>query len=242
MFEFRFYSVAPGRLASELALVYDMACRSDFDGRSLWDLYSVPMPVGSWTGLSGSRLPAFLYIIKWNSLTERDACFPRFWSDPTWQKRRAELTDGMPLVDSIENWLLDASPAWKAHMEERSDAKVGGVHELRIQKVLNGSQAAAAEALSDVYLPAEKSQGARVLGVFDLVIGPDRPLMMTMLAWPDIETKHAAAYQIDRDARVLAQRQAEKQRFGRRLFGELDQYLLEPVEWNTPFANLGESA
>jgi hypothetical protein len=250
MYEFRFYSVAHGRMASELALVHDMAIAGAPDvpggppsrGDSLWDRYGVPRPVGSWTALSGRGLPAFLYIMKWDSLTQRDERFPRFWTDPFWRARRAELTDGAPLVDSIENWLLDPSPAWAEAREQSSELPVAGVHEMRVQQVLNGAQAQAAEALAEVDLPTLKSLGARVLGVFDLVIGPSRPTMITLLAWPDLDTQHRAWFEMDRDPNVLARRDAEAARHGRRLFGDLDAYLLEPMSWNMPRANLGAFA
>ena len=247
MYEFRFYSVAHGRMASELALVYDMAIGGapDVPGGppahkdSLWERYGVPTPIGSWTALSGRRLPAFLYIMRWDSLTQRDERFPRFWTDPFWRARRAELTDGMPLVDSIENWLLEPSAAWPKVPEEASDSPVGGIHEMRIQHVLNGAQANAAEALAEVDLPTLKALGARVLGIFDLAIGPGRPTMVTLLAWPDLDTQHRAWFEFDRDAEVLAQRKAETARHGRRLFGDVDAYLLQPMSWNMPRANFG---
>src|SRR5262249_49274596 len=154
---------------------------------------------GSWTALTGSRLPAFLYIIEWDSLTKRDERFPRFWTDPFWQARRAALTAGMTLVDSIENWLLDPSPAWKMVREDEALQPVGGVHELRIQHTLNGSQRDAATILGEVDLPCLKSLGARILGVFEMVIGPERPTFVTILAWPDIETQQRAWFEMDRN-------------------------------------------
>ncbi|NGN44591.1 hypothetical protein G6N74_26380 [Mesorhizobium sp. CGMCC 1.15528] len=249
MYEFRFYSVAHGRMASELALVYDMAIAGapDVPGgppvhtESLWERYGVPKPIGSWTALSGRRTPAFLYIMKWDSLTQRDERFPRFWTDPFWRARRAELTDGMPLVDSIENWLLDPSPAWATARVDEASQPVGGVHEMRIQHVLNGSQAHAADVLGEVDLPALQVLGARLLGVFEVVIGPERPMFVTMLAWPDLETQHRAWSEMDRDPKIAAQRQKEFARYGRGLIGTLDQYLLEPMPWNTPLANFGVS-
>jgi hypothetical protein len=247
MYEFRFYSVAHGRLASELALVYDMAIAgapvepggAPANKETLWERYGVPKPIGSWTALSGRRTPAFLYILKWDSLAQRDERFPRFWNDPFWRARRAELTDGMPLVDSIENWLLDPCPAWDKAREDEASQPVGGVHEMRIQPVLNGSQVHAADVLAEVDLPRLKSLGARLLGVFEVAIGPNRPTFVILLAWPDIDAQHRAWFAMDRDAGILAQRQAERERYGRRLFGSVDAYLLEPAPWNVPLANFG---
>lgn len=247
MYEFRFYSVAHGRLASELALVYDMAIAGapaapggvPAHKETLWDRYGVPKPIGSWTALSGRRTPAFLYIMKWDSMAQRDERFPRFWNDPFWRARRAELTDEMPLVDSIENWLLDPCSAWDRAREENCSEPVGGVHELRIQPVLNGSQADAANVWAEVDLPKLKSLGARLLGVFEVVIGPNRPTFVLLLAWTDIDAHARAWSAMDRDEAILAQRLSEKERYGRRLFGSVDSYLLEPAPWNLPLANFG---
>jgi hypothetical protein len=247
MFEFRFYSVAPGRMASELALVHDMgfAGAPEETGEppaqagSLWDRYGVHRPLGSWAVLSGRQAPGFLYIIRWNSMKERDERFPRFWTDPFWRARRAELTDGQPLVDSIETWLLEPSAAWRKAGTDPVPGPVGGVHELRIENVLNGSQAEAADSLGSVDLPALRELGARLLGVFEVTIGPERPRFVTLLAWPDLDTQQRAWFAMDRHPVVRAQRERERRRHGRDLFGPADAYLLEPISWNLPHADLG---
>lgn len=247
MLEYRFYAVADGRMASELALVHSMAIAGApaVEGgppaheETLWERYGVPKPLGSWMVVAGRQAPGFLYIIKWASLAQRDERFPRFWADPFWRAQRAELTDGMTLVNSIENWLLDASPAWAAVREDDGGGPVSGIHELRVQNVLNGSQTEAADVFAKVDLPVARRHGARVLGVMEVVIGPERPRFVTLLAWPDLETQQKAAFAIDRDPEIVAQRARERTSAGGRLFLTLDQYLLEPLPWNTPEPNLG---
>lgn len=247
MFEFRFYAVADGRMASELALVHDMAIAGAPDvaggpphhGETLWERYGVPKPLGSWITLSGARTPGFLYIMKWPSLAERDARFPRFWSDPFWRARRSELTDGMPLVDQIENWLLDPLPQWEALRSPEAGSDLGGIHELRVDDILNGSQRDAADALADVDLALLKREGATVLGFFEVAIGPDRPRFVTLLAWPDLATQIRGWRHHDADEAVVAQRRRERERFGRPLVLASAQHLLQPVDWNRPGADLG---
>lgn len=247
MYEFRFYSVAPGRTASELALVYDMAMAGAPDepggppahDESLWARYGVPTPVGSWTVLAGRGTPGFLYILPWESLAERDARFPRFWGDPFWQARRAELTDGMTLVESIENWILTPCLAWDAAREPDASEPVGGVHEMLLQPILNGRQGEAADILANVDLPHLTALGARLLGVLEVALGPDRPKFVTLLAWPDLETQHAGWHEMDADPKIAAQRRREVAAHGQPVFLPPDRYLLEPMAWNTPKANLG---
>ena len=250
MFEFRFYSVASGRTASELALVHDMAVAGapEVEGgppvhtETLWERYGVPKPVGSWTTVAGSDAPGFLYIIKWPSMADRDARFPKFWADPLWRARRAQLTDGMPLVDSIENWVLDPLPGWQGLRDIGTDAAVGGLHELRVQDILNGHQGEAGDTLARVDLPIAIEHGARLLGHFEVSLGPARPRFVTLLAWPDADAHFDAAQRIDTDPRILAARAEERARHGRRLFQQTRQHLLDPVSWNTPAPNLGEPA
>lgn len=249
MFEFRFYAVSSGRMVNELALVHDMAIAGAPEvpggppgqGTSLWARYGVPTPRGSWIAVSGRQTPGFLYLMKWDSLAQRDANFPRFWTDPFWRARRAELTDGMPLVDSIESWLLDPLPGWD-RLREAPHPAVGGMHEVRVLPVLNGSQAEAARVLMSVDIPALQGQGARLLGAFEVVIGPDRPRFVLMLAWPDADAQARGWGAVEQAPAILAQREAEQARFGRPLWHTADSWLLDPVEWNMPAANLGEPA
>ena len=248
MFEFRFYSVASGRMASELALVHDMAIAGapDVEGgppvhaETLWERYGVPKPVGSWTTVAGSDMPGFLYIMKWPSMAERDARFPKFWADPFWRARRSQLTDGMPLVDSIENWILNPLSCWTTLRDTGSETEVGGLHELRVQDILNGSQAEAADTLATVDLPIARDHGARLLGLFEVTLGPARPRFVTLLAWPDADAQFDAARSIDSHPEILAARARERDRHGRRLFARTRHHLLDPVSWNAPAPNLGE--
>ncbi|MCV0394901.1 MAG: NIPSNAP family protein [Rhizobiaceae bacterium] len=247
LFEFRFYAVASGRMASELALVHDMAIAGapDTEGgppeheQTLWERYGVPRPLGSWVTLSGAATPGFLYIMKWRDLGERDARFPRFWLDRFWRARRAQLTDGMTLVDSIENWVMEALPQWESLREQGQPTESGGVHELRVQDVLNGSQAEAADVLATIDLPALKRRGAKVMGLFEVAIGPGRPRFVILLAWPDLQTQIDGWLAFDRDVEVTAQRERERAKHGRRLFSTSQQHLLQPVKWNRPRTDFG---
>lgn len=244
IYEFRFYDVADGRMADELSLVYDVAINGapevpggpSMHKQSLWDQYGVPRPVGSWVARIGAQLPAFLYIIKWDSLSQRDELFSKFWSDPIWQARRAELTDGMTLVDSIETWVAKPSAAWEPPV---ASGATGGVHELRMKPVLAGAQEQAADTLRQCDLPALRSYGAQVLAVLELEIGPCGPMLLTMLAWPDQHALTNAWQDMEADETVIAQPKREIQAFGQPLFGPSQQYVLDPMAWNLPDARFG---
>ncbi|MFC4670861.1 NIPSNAP family protein [Seohaeicola nanhaiensis] len=246
-YEFRFYAVAPGRLSDEMALVRNVAVDPAPDlpageEGSLWDRYEVPRPVGSWITLTGRDCPGFLYIVPWESLDQRDACLPRFWTDPHWAKRRAELTGGHTLVNSIQTLIFSPLPQAVALRDKPSPLPLGGVHELRIYDLLTGDQPEAQRVLAEVDLPAAQSLGARILGFFGMVLGSDRPRLAALLAWPDLDTQLRAAEALDSHPAVTAQRENEYARTGRYVFDRLDQYLLEPMEWNSPRPNLGARA
>ncbi|MDR5653367.1 NIPSNAP family protein [Ruixingdingia sedimenti] len=248
MYEVRFYSVAHGRLAAEIARVHDVAIAGapaepggpPACAESLWDRYRIPRPLGAWTVAAGQGAPGFLSIIRWDSLTHRDSAYPRFWNDPYWLALRAKGADGSPLVDSIEDWILRPSAAWGPLVEPPSATPIGGVHEMRVQHVPAGTQAEAAAALATVDLPLARRLGARVLGVFEMVFGPNSPCFVTFLAWPDFDTQQRAAARLDVEPRVIQQRDREMARHHRRVFGRMDQYILAPVPgWGLPTASFG---
>ncbi|MWB78187.1 hypothetical protein GLS40_09140 [Pseudooceanicola sp. 216_PA32_1] len=240
-YEFRFYAVAPGRLPDEMALVRSVAVDGAPDGaaHSLWDRYGVPRPVGSWITLTGRNRPGFLYVVPWDSLDQRDAHLPRFWTDPLWSARRAELTGGHTLVNDIETTIYTALPEWAALRDPAPAAPVPGVHELRVYDLDTGTQPEAQRVLGAVDLPAAMSLGARVLGLFGMVLGADRPRLACLLAWPDIRTQMQAAEALDRHPDVVAQRAAEIAARGGVIYDRMDQYLLQPMAWNMPHTNLG---
>ncbi|MEC7259726.1 MAG: NIPSNAP family protein [Pseudomonadota bacterium] len=246
-YEFRFYAVAPGRLTDEMALVRRVSADPAPDlgtaeGPSLWDRYGVPRPVGSWITLTGRNRPGFLYIVPWQTLAQRDACLPRFWTDPLWAAQRAELTNGQTLVNSIETTVFTPLPEWAALREPDATDPVGGIHELRIYDLVTGDQPKAQQVLAQVDLPAAQALGARILAMLGLVLGADRPRIAVLLAWPDIATQTTAAESLDSNPDITAQREAEWHAHGRPLFDRIDSYLLEPMRWNAPCPNLGAAA
>jgi len=250
MYELRFYSVASGRMAAEVQRVYDVAIAgapAEVGGppahpESLWDRYRIPRPAGAWTVTAGPRAPGFLFILKWDDFKHRDSAYPRFWGDKYWQAIRAKGADGSPLVDNIEDWIMRPSAAWDSLRDPASYERIGGVHEMRVQHVPSGTQGEAARILAEVDLPLARKLGAKVLGVFELLFGLLCPSFVTFLAWPDFETQQRASARLDVEPRVWKQREREMEQHKRRVFGRIEQYILDPVpDWGKPMANFGES-
>ena len=55
----------------------------------------------------GTAIPNLTYLLAFDSLAARDACWASFNADPEWQKvRKASIDEGGQIVSRITNWLL----------------------------------------------------------------------------------------------------------------------------------------
>lgn len=248
MYELRLYDVAAGRQADEVARMYDVAINGEpavaggppVHRRSMFDRHGVKRPLGAWTSLAGTGLPMFGYLLKWDSLKQRDASFPAFWSDPLWQGIRNQTDAGSPMVERTEDWLLDPSPAWvslRAHGTE--EPLPHSVHELRIERVANGLLPQATTSLREAYIPFEIANGALLLGVFNVVIGPQLPCVVTFLAWPDYATQAQSAERFHTDKSMIERERSDTATHGRPLFESRNAHILVPVDFARPKGNFG---
>jgi len=96
--------------------------------------------------------------------------------------------------------IYGASPAWKAARQELA-LPANAIHELRIQRVLNGQAAEAARVAGESTLPLLQAMGAQVVGVFVLLLGAHHPRMATFLAWPDFAAQQEAWARLDVEPR-----------------------------------------
>ena len=98
IYELRTYHCAPGRLP---------ALNKRFETITLefWKKYGIEQ-VGFWTTLVGNSNQILTYMLRWESLAEREAKWNAFSSDADWiAKRAATEADGI-IVERIENTLL----------------------------------------------------------------------------------------------------------------------------------------
>lgn len=239
MFEYRFYECTPGRLAQEVARMEEVAIAPwpGGNGESLFDRYGIPRPIGAWTSIAG-RQPIFGYLLKWDSLDARDRAFPPFWTCADWATVRARTDDGHPMVDSIEDWLLAPNAAW-----DRSTGCDGtrhrGLHEMRIHHCLAGFGPQVTAYLKEIEHRQAEVMGGRVIGVFDVLIGPDMPAIISFIAWPDFATQQRAAMRLDAEPRVHERRRQWQAEHGRTLIRHMEQTLLHPLEFGRPQSNFG---
>jgi hypothetical protein len=238
-FEFRFYECTAGRLADEVARMHEVAIAGEGggDGPSLFDQFGIPRPLGAWTAVAGARLPIFGYLVAWDSLDRRDVAFPRFWADPRWAAIRDRSDGGSPMVEHIENWLMGPSLAWNRTSTRRPHPD--GLHELRIHHCHAGHGAAVTDYLANIELAQAEVLGGTVLGVFDVLIGPDMPAVVSFLSWPDYETQQTAWRRIDVEPRVAERRRKWAAELGVNPIRSIEQTLLRPLDYGRPQANFG---
>lgn len=98
IYELRIYYCAPGRLS---------ALNERFENITLkfWEKYGI-RPVGFWTTLVGSSNQTLTYMLRWESLAEREAKWNAFAADPEWLAKRAETEAQAVIVERIENQIL----------------------------------------------------------------------------------------------------------------------------------------
>jgi hypothetical protein len=98
IYELRVYHCVPGRLP-------DLLKRFDTITLKLWDKHGIKQ-AGFWTVLVGESNQDLYYLLKWESLAERQQKFGAFGADPEWLAARAETEKNGPIVASIANSFL----------------------------------------------------------------------------------------------------------------------------------------
>lgn len=99
IYELRTYHCLPGRLPALLKRFESTTLR-------LFEKHGIRQ-LGFWTVAIGESNQDLIYILKWDSLAERERCFAAFQQDPEWiEARRLSEADG-PLVSSIANSILN---------------------------------------------------------------------------------------------------------------------------------------
>jgi hypothetical protein len=98
IYELRIYHCAPGRLP---------ALNQRFENVTLkfWEKYGI-QPVGFWATLAGPSNQTLTYMLKWESLAERESKWNAFASDPDWLAKRAQSEAEAIIVERIENTIL----------------------------------------------------------------------------------------------------------------------------------------
>jgi hypothetical protein len=96
--ELRIYHCLPGRMPALQKRFTDATLR-------LWDRYGIRQ-AGFWTVLIGPSHQALYYLLAWESLADRESRWNAFMADPEWLAARAASERDGPIVERIENYIL----------------------------------------------------------------------------------------------------------------------------------------
>jgi len=98
LYELRIYHCMPGKLPALLT-------RFETATVALFAKHGIEQ-VGFWTVAIGESNADLYYILKWDSLEEREKKFAAFAADPAWIAARTKSEEGGPLLTSISNSIL----------------------------------------------------------------------------------------------------------------------------------------
>src|SRR2546430_6805385 len=98
LYELRVYHCVPGRLPVLLK-------RFDTITLGIWKRHGVEQ-AGFWTTAIGDSNQALYYLLKWESLADREKKWNAFQADPEWHTKRAETEKNGAIVARVENSIL----------------------------------------------------------------------------------------------------------------------------------------
>lgn len=99
IYELRIYHCAPGRLGA-------LNRRFETATLALWKRFGIH-PVGFWTTLVGPSNQTLTYLIRWESLAEREEKWAAFMADPDWVAARIDSERDGVIVERVENCFLE---------------------------------------------------------------------------------------------------------------------------------------
>jgi hypothetical protein len=214
--ELRVYQVGAGRTA-------DMERMMSRDCTPVLKRHRIPRPLGAWTALSGPRLPAYLWILGWGSLEERNKAWAGFGADAEWQQIRRSAHEKSELTVRIDTQFLAAWPQL-APAENADLSPSGAVTDLWLMRVHAGLGGAARKAFLECDQPVLQSLGARVEAAFDLLSGEELPVVACLVRWPEPAKRRETLDRYENDAKVRAARAAEHAEHGCDVFAACDRY------------------
>ncbi|MCE9659062.1 MAG: NIPSNAP family protein [Burkholderiales bacterium] len=216
--ELRIYQAGGGRMAEMERLMAT-------DCTAVLQRAKVPRPLGAWHAVAGPRLPAFVWILGWSSLEQRNAAWAAFGADAEWQQLRRTAHAKTELTARVDTQFMAAWPE-PALAADSDLARPGGVYQLLLLRVHTGQGGAARQAFLAADRPAIEQAGGKVEAAFDLLSGDDLPLVAVVVRWADASACAAGMSTYDSSPSVYAARAAEREKMGFDLFIASDRYLM----------------
>jgi hypothetical protein len=218
LYELRTYQAGGGRMA-------EMERMMASDCTAIFRRARVPPPIGAWHAVAGPRLPAFVWILGWNSLDERNTAWAAFGADAEWQKLRREAHAGTELTARVDTQFMAAWPE-PALAKDAELSPPRGVCQLLLQRVHTGQGGAARQAFLGADRAALEDAGGTLEAAFDLLSGDDLPIVAAIVRWTDAAACVAGMSAYDSHPRVQAARTTEREMLGFDLFGASNRYLM----------------
>ena len=219
LYELRIYQPGGGRMA-------DMEVLMARDCTEVLRRAKMPRPLGAWRAVAGPRLPAFLWILAWDSMAERNAAWAAFGADIQWQQLRLAAHTQTELTVRVDTEFMAAWP--EIAPEQGADlSPTGGVYQLLVHRVKTGMGAAFKKAFLDADRAVIEECDGRVVVGFDFLSGEDLPVSAVLVRWPDMARHAIGAAAYDSHPKLKAERIAERARYGCDVFLSVDRYLME---------------
>ncbi|MBX3575469.1 MAG: NIPSNAP family protein [Mesorhizobium sp.] len=98
LYELRTYECFPGKLPLVLKRFHDHTI-------SIWLKHGIE-PVGFWTTVIGNSNNTLTYMLRWESLAERETKWSAFVKDPEYSAARAASELDGPIVQAVSNQIL----------------------------------------------------------------------------------------------------------------------------------------
>lgn len=219
LYELRFYSITPGRMR-------DVHARFNKHLPELFSQHGINC-AGYWSALSGPRAPRFVYLLAHDDFVHREASWGSFYADPEWARIRAETNAGHEMVERADLYFLKPNAAWTVDPDAGNEP-IGSFHELVLQQVQPGQQAATHQFLTEIYLPALQRSGAHNLAILDMASGTEMPQILLLNAWEDAQSWHQGCRALDNDEALYTELASQRKLLGNPLFGRSEVSLLEP--------------
>lgn len=218
VYELRIYQVGAGRMA-------DMDAMMSRDCTPVFKRHRIPRPSGAWMASAGPRLPAYIWMLRWPSLEERNQGWAAFGADAEWQQIRRKAHEPGELTVRIDTQFLAAwpevSPPTGADL-----SPVGAAIDLWLMRVHTGLGGAARKGILETDRPVLESLGARVDAAFDLLSGEELPVAACLVRWPDAARRAEILERYDAHPDVRGARAREHAAHGCDVFVACDRYAM----------------
>jgi len=197
--------------------------------------------VAGWDTLVGPDTPRLLYLLAFEDLAERQACWDAFYADPEWPRIQEDALDGArgPLLARTRNEIL--RPTSYSPLQ-------GGLHELHalLPRASDGRHIFELRSYevpqSDRLVPLHRRFAEHTIGFFrragmmplafwDVLIGERMPRMSYLLAYPDMATRERAWDAFNADPDWIAVRTRTNRTEGP-MVGRMSASLLCPTFWS----------